>query len=414
MQCRKITIQTENSLQKRSMKFERVCNIMSASSALMMELKGEQHNTPVPEHMYSRYKPHRSPHCSASLEPTSVQRRIQVSFEFPLKGGKGSSSTSDSTNPPTTNQPMEQPNICPHTIDPTNPIFKFLRPDDLKHVSAVSSTVGNGTYTADTKTKGNKRNSSSSGGNSCHLVSGHIPTCTVWNMRSVAPLIRWLHLQGVRYTHSDWEVQMNNGERERVTTQHGHVLSDIQTVHHKSYLCHGGFHPHMLLRFVVDEIVDTVTTTKYPNMPNWWMIQATPIPIQSENNTSESYLSATDGVNPDNPPVPVSTPGSSPAKQRAKSSLPKKSQLNPVINAPLYDSGKYHNIRQHRTYQWDNQTTLHLYTTDSKHYRVTIEHWPDSVVLDPSTHGTTTESFRKLVNDLAYHFSQHVRRQRGI
>ena len=94
------------------------------------------------------------------------------------------------------------------------------------------------------------------------------------------------------------------------------------------------------------------------------------------------------------------------------------STTNQDQSAPTryYTDGVYHNARQHRIYAWDDFTSLHLYTTDGKHYRVVIEH------LGAVGEGVTIEApqtnpeiaFRRLVSGVAFHFSQYVRRQRGV
>lgn len=194
---------------------------------------------------------------------------------------------------------------------------------------------------------------------------------------------------------------MHNGERERVISQNGTVLRDTQLLRHKSYTCYDGFRQGVWLRMTTEEEVvhtedegcpayatassstsSSSSSSSSSSLPNrWWSVQQTPLqlPVTSDQDR------------PHKAPTPTRH----------------------------YTDGVYHNARQHRVYAWDDSTSLHLYTTDGKHYRVVIEYLCAAGDPDPDggaeAHRATREAgFRRLVSGVAFHFSQYVRRQRGV
>ena len=64
------------------------------------------------------------------------------------------------------------------------------------------------------------------------------------------------------------------------------------------------------------------------------------------------------------------------------------------------DAGIYHQVRQHRIYQWDATTTIHLTTTNAKTYRIWIEHQ-----VSDKENKEALQRFRKLLATIAYHLS---------
>lgn len=162
---------------------------------------------------------------------------------------------------------------------------------------------------------------------------------------------------------------MHNGERERVVSQNGTVLRDAHVLRHKSYTCYDGFRQGVWLRMTTDDVVEQT-----PGTPShWWSVQQTPVKLSTTSDRQERTTPTRD-----------------------------------------YIDGVYHNARQHRIYAWNDSTSIHLYTTDGKHYRVVIEYQRaagENADEDTTQHAT---EFRWLVCGVAFHFSQYVRRQRGV
>lgn len=187
-------------------------------------------------------------------------------------------------------------------------------------------------------------------------------TQSAWTLHALAPLIQWLHTKGVRYTYADWECQATNGERVRTVSQHGVVVEDRHVARNAEYMCTDAFGPRLFLR---------TTRTTYVNAPP-------PSPLHAWWTNDQAGAMTNDGeVRSETMPEAVV-----PDERRG---------LN------WADNGVYHQARQHRVYQWDSTTTLHLTTTDAKTYRVWVEHRVDGV--------GCTETFRGVVAQLAYHLS---------
>jgi hypothetical protein len=457
------------------MNLSRTCAVVTSDSPIVAILKQQHTQSPhavdyvsQAATLQTRYRPERGPRCTASLQPEHILRRLQVSFEFPL--------TVDSTKthkaahkvlPPHHNNNNYYspkgvtdageevvPNMpnTPHVhIDPANPICKFLRPEDLVSGSAsppvraalkspkchkvvVKDPSANAISASKRKAPAaSTKCSPAAPPTATTATTNTVPgsMCSVWNLRSVAPLIQWLHAKSVRYTHSDWEVQMANGERERIVTQHGELIRDTQTVHQKSYMCHDGFRQGVWLRVLSEEIIDTSSHLPTTAALNWWPIRRNDImPVAAKPVGSDHTTKTTKTTIPHQsakakvlkvPPESIHDRATDVGKVSAPLLEPRDTHP-PVAAQPRYMDGTYHNCRQHRIYHWSPNVHIHLYTTDAKHYRVVVEHvhHPSlSPTAEPSeTYGATTEhcehrSFQKLVNDLAYHFSQHVQRQRG-
>jgi hypothetical protein len=174
----------------------------------------------------------------------------------------------------------------------------------------------------------------------------------VWDTSAIAPLIRWLDKKGIRTVHSDWVTHRTNGERVQIVSQRGVVLENRQYAKTTQYTCHGGFR-NIYLGVSRCSVTDATTTT-----------------------TCETELFAL-----------------------------------PTNGAP-YQHGVYTTQYQHRVYAWAANTHIHLSTTDSKQYRVTVEHNVGRPVAaaDADTADTETETVLHLIASLSYHLSHHVRR----
>ena len=190
---------------------------------------------------------------------------------------------------------------------------------------------------------------------------------------------------------------MHNGERERIVSQNGVVVRDTQLLRQKQYMCYDGFRQGVWLRTTTEDVVDTTQATA-PNAPNTPTAQ----PSSSAPHTT-----------------PTTTYNSANSGWWSLHQPPLASPTTPATPPRHYTDGIYHNTRQHRIYTWDKYTSLHLYTTDGKHYRVVVEHRRGRGDVDKTgeqqrDREDTEKGFRRLVGGLAYHFSQYVRRQRGV
>lgn len=401
-----------------SMIFSRTCAVATAESPLLTSLKGSTQDRtraddptapgPALDNLHGRYSPARGPQCTASLEPELLRRRVRVAFEFPLHSSccpkprseaKKGSSTPPTRQRNTTETERRTPantTTVPVHIDPANPICKFLRPDSLPATQSTGSKKKNHTRPSDPASIATppavRRDATTS-----RLVPDRM--CSVWNLRSVAPLIRWLHGNGVRYTVSDWEVHMTNGERARTVTQHGEMVCDTQTFHEKSYVCYDAFRQGVWLRVKTEEVLDAQTHPPSAAVLNWWSMCRKSL----DQTTTTSAATEKTGK-----------------REQGKadcSSLKVPSQPATFTSRDAsYMNGIYHNIRQHRVYRWSPSVHLHLYTTDAKHFRVVVEHVlgpPPDAPVSKTDAANDKDCFYKLVNNLAYHFSQHVSRQRG-
>jgi hypothetical protein len=175
----------------------------------------------------------------------------------------------------------------------------------------------------------------------------------VWNTSAIAPLIRWLDEKRVRFVHSDWVTHRTNGERVQIVSQRGVVLENRQCTKTTSYTCHGGFR-NIHLRVSRCSVNDATTG--------------------ETGETGETELFAL-----------------------------------PTNGAP-YQHGVYTTQYQQRAYAWAENTRIYLSTTDSKQYRVTVEHNMGNAAANENENDNDNENVLSLIASLSYHLSHHVRR----
>lgn len=294
---------------------------------------------------------------------TNVQRVVKVAYEFPFHFAEPSKKSSAVSKPTQHRQPKASKPSAEVHIDPSNPIFQMLNqksnaPKPTKAAKPPCSPLVVPTAKEPAP----------------HEVK-HI-SCTAWSRAAIAPLVMWLDRQGVRYTYSDWETQMTNGERERVVSQRGQVCSDTQTLHTRCYVCDNGFR-NVRMRLTTstlahhhDQTGAAIAKDTDSARRDWWLLD------------QPNHDSTTDGS---------------------------------------YARGVHHHQRQHRVYQWNPSTTLHLSTTDEKHFRVWVEYvlHDDEVDAmdekkDVNAVDTVARNARMLMVNIAYHLAQHVHRQRRV
>lgn len=332
--------------------------------------------------------------CSRAASYTSpvggtvVERVVKVAFEYPFHSVDTSNkktalhrnrthlSKPDSANriEKATTKPTPE-DVHVH-IDPSNPIYQLLHSGNKTTTSSKPKGTTKATApNAKTKTRTTPPVSHTNA--TTHL------SCAAWSRASIAPLVMWLDRQGVRYTYSDWETQMTNGERERIVSQRGQVCSDTQTLHTRCYVCDNGFR-NVRMRLTTstlahhhDQTGATAAKDTDSARRDWWQL--------------------------DQPNHDPTTDGS-------------------------YARGVHHHQRQHRVYQWNPSTTLHLSTTDEKHFRVWVEYVlhdeAENVDEKKDSHvdavnavnavDTVAYNARMLMVNIAYHLAQHVHRQRRV
>ena len=309
---------------------------------------------------------------TSTIDNTIIERVVKVAYEYPFH-------TADTNNKKTaqhrnhkatkaTVSSVTSPDDHVH-IDPSNPIYQLLHGNrKTEGKMKAKPTVPN------TKTK---TRTSPPVSNTNTNVTPYL-SCSAWSRAAIAPLVMWLDRQGVRYTYSDWETQMTNGERERIVSQRGQVCSDTQTLHTRCYVCDNGFR-NVRMRLTTstlahhhDQTGATAAKDTDSARRDWWQL--------------------------DQPNHDPTTGGS-------------------------YARGVHHHQRQHRVYQWNPSTTLHLSTTDDKHFRVWVEYvlhdneadsMDEKKDSDVNVVDTVAHNARTLMVNIAYHLAQHVHRQRRV